>query len=639
MATATIMKNLAACCLFPVLAAAGSVAQDPAPSVSVLSGEQVVQILDDTVEWYRTLGVQEQNATQPSDLLIVYANRQTADQVVGLAFDIARANAELLSSEATDSGSQNDPGSPQTLSKQQQALETEAQSVQAEVAELKQAGAKGGRSSRDSASKLTELQSELAMVNARKNLLDTMADFVSQNNPKGAGANALKAHIDAIAATLPTSAPSASAAGGAAAPAAAKTAPALAQPTDERYGLLELGSRALKLRSKIQAIEAIDERTTTLAGTFHDISAAPLNQLKAYAAQSEQLSSQADHADSATLQGLRNRFDTTAWLFKQTSDIFLPLSKEAILLQQYRRNLASWRDSSTRQFHEALQILGVRVGVVVAVLCAIFILSEIWRRAAMRYIHEPRRRSQLLLVRRIVFWIAVIGVVGFNLVTEVSTFATFAGLLTAGVAVAMQSVLLSVVGYFFLIGKYGIRVGDRVQIGTVVGEVIDLGLVRMHLMELSTQGPLGPTGRVVGFANLIVFQASGGLFKQIPGVSLEWREINVDLPVSEDYAKLRQSLIDAITQAMGEFSADITQEISRIARSTASESVVAASPHVRIHVSNARMQAVIRYPILSDRAEDIDDRVAAAVFKVIAATPKALPEADTGRSPGGPDHT
>ncbi len=590
----------------------------------MLSGEQVVQILDDTVDWYRTLGVQEQNATQPSDLLIVYANRQTADQVVGLAFDIARANAELLSSEATDSESENDPGSPQTLSKQQQALEAEGQSIQAEIAALKQAGAKAGRGAAQSASKLTEFQSELAMVNARKNLLDTMSDFVSQSNPKGAGASALKAHIDAIAATLPTGAPAASAAGGASA--AAKAAPTLAQPTEERYGLLELGSRALKLRSKVQAIEAIDKRTATLADTFQKISAAPLNQLKAYAAQSEQLSSQADHADNATLQGLRNRFDTTAWLFKQTSGIFLPLRKEAILLQQYRRNLASWRDSSTRQFHEALQTLGLRVGVVLAVLSAVFIVSEVWRRAVMRYIHEPRRRSQLLLVRRISSWIAVIVVVGFNLVTEVSTFATFAGLLTAGVAVAMQSVLLSVVGYFFLIGKYGIRVGDRIQIGTVVGEVIDLGLVRMHLMELSTQGPLGPTGRVVGFANLIVFQASGGLFKQIPGVSLEWREITIDLPVSEDYAKLRQSLIDAVTQAMQEYRADIAQETSRIAHSTASESV-AASPHVRIHVNNGRMQAVIRYPILSNRAEDIDDRVAAAVFKVISANTKALPDA------------
>src|SRR5712664_3042524 len=67
--------------------------------VSVLTGEQVVQILDETVDWYRTLGIQQQHATQPSDLLILFANRQTADKVVGLAFEIARANAELLSSE------------------------------------------------------------------------------------------------------------------------------------------------------------------------------------------------------------------------------------------------------------------------------------------------------------------------------------------------------------------------------------------------------------------------------------------------------------------------------------------------------------------------------------------------------------
>ena len=68
--------------------------------VSPLTAEQLVQILDQTVDWYRTLGVQQQSATQPSDLLLLYANRQTADNVVRLAFQIARANAELLSSEA-----------------------------------------------------------------------------------------------------------------------------------------------------------------------------------------------------------------------------------------------------------------------------------------------------------------------------------------------------------------------------------------------------------------------------------------------------------------------------------------------------------------------------------------------------------
>ena len=57
-------------------------------------------MLDETVDWYRTLGTQQQSATQPSDMLLLYANQQIADQVIALTFQIARANAELLSSEA-----------------------------------------------------------------------------------------------------------------------------------------------------------------------------------------------------------------------------------------------------------------------------------------------------------------------------------------------------------------------------------------------------------------------------------------------------------------------------------------------------------------------------------------------------------
>src|SRR5260370_6810548 len=101
--------------------------------VSVLTGEQVVQILDETVDWYRTLGTQQQNATQPSDLLILFANRQTADKVVGLAFDIARANAELLSSEAGAGQGGADASSPQPLPHHQHQLDALRQSIPPDV--------------------------------------------------------------------------------------------------------------------------------------------------------------------------------------------------------------------------------------------------------------------------------------------------------------------------------------------------------------------------------------------------------------------------------------------------------------------------------------------------------------------------
>src|SRR6202521_2407955 len=106
-----------------------SVAAAPDSRVSVLAAEQVIEILDQTVDWYRTLGVQQQNATQPSDLLILFANRQTADQVVSLALEIARANAAPLSSEPSGGRNLSDASSSRSLNQQQSQLAAHRASV------------------------------------------------------------------------------------------------------------------------------------------------------------------------------------------------------------------------------------------------------------------------------------------------------------------------------------------------------------------------------------------------------------------------------------------------------------------------------------------------------------------------------
>jgi small-conductance mechanosensitive channel len=597
----------------------------PSSRVSVLTGEQVVQILDETVDWYRTLGTQQQNVTQPSDLLILFANRQTADKVVGLAFEIARANAELLSSEAASTQSAADASSPQALNQRQNQLDAQRQSIQQEIDADRQRLAASGKDKQVIEAKLPELQGELAMVNARKNLLDTMTEFVAASDPKAAGATALKAQIDAIAATIPSSSAAPASTPSASSPSSAAGSAVTSPTTNDgnraapaRYGVWDLGTAVLRQQNKIKTIDLISEHTAALAETFTKISEQPLQQLKTYAARSDALAAQADNASSGALKDLRNEFDQLAWLFKQTSDILVPLTKERVLLRQYQHNLGNWRESAQRQYHEALTALAVRTGIVAGILAIVFVLGEAWRRAVLRYAHEPRRRYQLLLIRTIVLWTVVIGVVGLSFVTEISTFATFAGLLTAGLAVAMQSVLVSVVGYFFLIGKYGIRVGDRIQIGAVVGEVIDLGLVRMHLMELNQQGPLGPTGRVVAFANLIVFQASGGLFKQIPGVNLSWHETTLTLPAVSDYAVLKDKLLAVIRAVVSQYSEEIVRQTKEIERTTASASVNDATPQVQMHLSNGKMEALIRYPVHLQHAAEIDERVAQAVLKVIA---------------------
>ena len=570
-------------------------APGPRAQVSVLTGGQVIRILDDTVEWYRALGTQQQNATQPSDLLILYANRQTADKVVSLAFDMARANAELLSSEASVAAAADSSTASESLTQKQAQLAAEHQSVQQEIATDRQQLASASRGRQDLEAKVAELQGELAMVDARKNLLDTMTEFVHDSDPKAANANALKGQIDAIAATVPgvTAAPVV-----AAAPAAPPTTASGAVPS--RYGIWDLATEVFRQHNKITTVEGIDERTKALAATFHKISAAPRAQLQAYSAQGDNLAALADHASGATLKGLRNQFDTLAWLVKQTSEILVPLGKEQVLLERYQHNLASWHASAEKQYREAWSALALRLGIVAGILVLVFALGEVWRRAVIRYVHEPHRRYQMLLVRTIVLWTVVVAVIGLSFVTELTTFATFAGLLTAGLAVAMQSVLVSVVGYFFLIGKYGIRVGDRIQIGTVVGEVLDIGLVRLHLMEMNQQGPLGSTGRVVAFPNLIVFQTTGGLFKQTSGTDLAWHETTVPLPAVSDYAPLKQQLLTAISAVAGEFTANAGAD---------------NAPQVHMRLNGGRMEALIRYPVNYRQAADIDERVAQAVLR------------------------
>jgi len=383
-----------------MIVAAASAADSPvpppaaAPRVSVLTPPEVVQILDQTSDWYRSIATQQQIATQPSDLLIVYANRQIADKVVALAFDMARANAELLSSEAETAQKGAENAALASVDQRRAQLDAQRRAIQQEMAGERQK-LEAGKAGKGKA-KLQELEGELAMNAARANLIDTMGDFVDHSNPKRADAQALKSHIDAIEASIPTANNAVlSSQPGAASPPPANSAaaapPGQAEKPEVRKGIWDLAGNAVRLRSKIKAIEVIDEQTKELAGAFHTISEAPLAQLQAYTAQSDALASQADTAGTAALQGLRAQFDTLAWRFKETSEILLPLSKQAILLQQYRHNLGNWRDATRRQYREAMRVLAIRLSILLGLLAAVVIVAEIWRRAVRRYVRDAGR--------------------------------------------------------------------------------------------------------------------------------------------------------------------------------------------------------------------------------------------------------
>ena len=578
------------------------------PPLALLSTTQVTDALYETVNWYRSLGSQATSGGEAGDTLVLYANRQIATQVVHLALDMASADAELLSSQATQTPSAPGVGTTaDAINTEHAKLEAQAKQIQSELQSTRASAATTHTQRSYLDAKVSELEGELAVVNARSNVLDTMAQFLNQTDAKDAGANALKQRVAAIEASLPSQSSSASP------PTLSINAPV------RRQGIWDLAGNALSLASKVSAIDSMDRSTAALDTVFQKLAVTPTAAIKALAARSDALATQADSANSATMKDVRNQLDTVAWQFKQTSGIVLPLGKAHILLEQYRHNLANWREIVRRQEQAALIGLGVRIGLLAAVLAVLFTGAEFWRRAVLRFEHDQRRRNQWLVVRRVMLWTLVAVVVGFTFVSELSSVATFAGLITAGLAVAMQSVIVSVVGYFFLIGKYGVRLGDRVQIGEVTGEVVELGLVRMHLMELSPKSNFAPTGRIVAFANSVVFQASGGLFRQIPGVNFAWHDLTLNLPSGIDYGAAKDAMHSALVEIVKQYQDSMVRQGGQLQEALAArDSGKAAAPRVQLHFSASEVQAHVWYPVYVPRAAEIDERVSQELWKAIA---------------------
>ncbi len=469
------------------------------------------------------------------------------------------------------------------------------------------------------------------LINTRKTLISTLMSISNESDANGFSAASLKAQIDAMAITVPSSSGSASSAGAtgaapatspaqAAAPGSAQPAP-LATPSVSvaaRFGIWDLAANVFRLSEKIATINDLDRRTGALEDAFAQIRGPLIDQMRGLSARGDALATQADTADAGTLTQMRAQLDALADQIKLDSGLLIPLGKEGVLLAQHRRNLANWRGIIARQYASALRTLGVRLAILAVLLALVFIAAELWRRAVMNYVRDSRRRYQLLLLRRIALWSLTILIIGFAFASELGSLVTFAGLITAGLAVAMQSVLVSIVGYFFLIGKYGVRVGDRVQIGEVTGEVIELGLVRLHLMEIGGHGQLGPTGRVVAYANSIVFQVSSGLFKQIPGVNFAWHEISLALPAGTDYATAKDKLLNAVTLALKDSHDEILRQTKEIERTTATGFGGDSQPRVQLNFAGGGIEAKIRYPVHLSNTAEIDDKVSQELIRVIA---------------------
>ena len=592
-------------------------------SYALVDSSQVIQFLNQTIDWYRHRAAERQIVTDPDDVLAVNDNRQLADQVVRLAFDFAQAEASSLAKSSTTGQNQNQSGGPsqyQALFQLKAKINQQAQESQAEADTLRQKlETAAGKKRRELQSQLAETQAEVELAKARKDAIDSMAEFVSGAGSNGLGATDLRAQVQALAESVPV----VLTAKGSDTSSKEQLSPALisATNTPTPSGIWDLTADLLALSGKVHTVDAAIQQTDALAKRAGEIRAPLMGRIKELSAQGDELAKRADSAGPSELAQEKQQLDSLAAEFRQISAVELPLSKQRILLKLYQRSLTNWRSAIQSRRSTELKGLLVRLALLAFVIGMVVAGAELWRRAVYRYIHNPRRRYQALLLRKLVMWFLIGVIIAFAFATKLGSIVTFAGLITAGIVVALQNVILSIVGYFLLIGKFGIRVGDRVQIGGVTGEVIDIGLVRLHLMELSSSEYI-PTGRVVAFANTVVFQPAAGLFKQIPGTNFLWHEITLRLSPEADYASVKERLLRVVETVLADYREELERQNQAMENSLLSAPTNGFRPKAQVRFASSALEVVIRFPVDLRQADEIDERVTGELLKELDREPK-----------------
>jgi small-conductance mechanosensitive channel len=584
---------------------------------------QIIQFLGRTISWYRQLPVEQQLASQPSDLTYYQENRRVADQVLSVAFEYARSQAQLLArTRQAKSAKPSDTSGFQGLAQASQEAEQQLQETQAELDSTRAKLTAAPPSKRKVLqAQVAELESEVGLLQARRDAINNMLEFVAASNA-GGGRAGLRAQIEELARSVPASLshPTGASAGettaepGQAANAVAKKP----EPT----GIWGLATDLVRLSGKLRAISGQISGTKELAANARALNKPLLDSMRGLVQQGNQLFAAADTATPAQLAQETQQLDALTNQFKQVSTELLPLGKMTVLLDIYQRTLSNWHDAVKRDVRDDGQELLMRLGALAVLIAIVFGIGEIWRRTTFRYVHDARRRYQFLLLRRVVMWTTVGLIVLFTFASQLSSAVTFAGLITAGVAVALQNVIVSVVAYFFLIGKYGIRVGDRVQVGDVTGEVVDIGLVRMHIMELGGPSDSQPTGRVVAFSNSIVFQPTSGVFKQIPGTSFIWHELKLTLSSETEYSSAKQRLTEAINKALEDYRENIETQQQNLERNLTSVSAAELRPKVKLHYTASGIEANIRFPVELGKASEMDDHVMKEIMAAMDREPR-----------------
>lgn len=213
-------------------------------------------------------------------------------------------------------------------------------------------------------------------------------------------------------------------------------------------------------------------------------------------------------------------------------------------MQEGLNPISSLIENSPVLVIQALQTIGV------------IFLMWLFRFIIMRLIHRNADHKRTVYKWRknityVVYLVGalLIGQIWFKVIGELGT---YLGLLSAGIAIALKEPVASMAGWVYVVSRKPFDMGDRIQIGQTIGDVIDISVFKFTVLEIGNWVDAEQsTGRVIHIPNYKVFQLD--IANYTSNFEFIWQEISVLLTYESNWRKAKKLLQDIADTTMKDF--------------------------------------------------------------------------------------
>lgn len=201
----------------------------------------------------------------------------------------------------------------------------------------------------------------------------------------------------------------------------------------------------------------------------------------------------------------------------------------------------------------------------ILLIVAIIVIRRIFLRIALKKTEKVRTRYQWHKFSRYAAWGVGIILVGREWLEGFHSLSTFLGLFTAGLAIALKDPIMNVVGWAYIMISRPYSVGDRIQLGTHCGDVIDQQIFQVSLLEIGNwvNGEQS-TGRILHIPNGKIFTDALANYNQ--GLPYIWDELPLTVSFDSDWKKAKELVSSIITKHGKQASDNAAKELQDVAK-------------------------------------------------------------------------